>query len=80
MKYTEIQKKTNRYQDVNKNEVKFRRKVLVNIEYQNNKQKMVILISKRTVITPPLNGMNEEIKLAIRRKQSAKNSQPEREK
>ena len=39
MKTTEIQKITNRYQDVNKNKVKFRGKVLVNLEYENNKQK-----------------------------------------
>ena len=30
---------TNRYRDVNKHEVKFRGKVLVNMEYKNNKQK-----------------------------------------
>ena len=32
MKHTEIQKVTNRYQDVNKNEVKFRGKIPVDIE------------------------------------------------
>ena len=36
IKKTEIQKITNRYQDVNKNEVKFRGKIPVNIEYENN--------------------------------------------
>ena len=42
----EIQKRTNRYQDVNKNEVKLRGKIPVNIEYENNKQKMEVLITK----------------------------------
>ena len=40
MKQTEIQKTKQRYQDVNKNEVKFRREIPANIEYENNKQKM----------------------------------------
>ena len=57
MKVTEIQKITNRYQDVNKNEVKFRGEIPVNIEYENNKQKMEILIIERTDITPLL-GMD----------------------
>ena len=39
MKQTENQKSTNRYRDLNKNEVKFRGKIPVNIEYKNNKQK-----------------------------------------
>ena len=46
MKPTESQKVSNRHQDVNKNEVKFRGKFPVNIEYENNKQKMEILIPK----------------------------------
>ena len=54
MKSTEIQKITNRYQDVNKNEIKFRRKVPVNIEHENNNQKMEIRITERTDITPLL--------------------------
>ena len=37
---TGVQKRTNRYHDANKNEVKFRGKILVNVEYENNKQKM----------------------------------------
>ena len=57
LKQTEIQKVKQRYQDVNKNEVKFRRKVRANIEYENNKQKMQILITKRNDITPLL-GMD----------------------
>ena len=39
-KSTEIQKITNRYQYVNKNGVKFRGKIPVNVEHENNKQKM----------------------------------------
>ena len=38
MKPTEIHKITNRYQDVNKNEVKFRGEIPMNIEYENNKK------------------------------------------
>ena len=53
-----IQKITNIYQDVNKNEVvKFRGKIPVNVEYENNKQKMDILIMERTDMTPLL-GMD----------------------
>ena len=81
MKQTEIQKITNRYQDVNKNEVKFRGKIPVNIEYENNKQKMEILITERTDITPLL-GMDwmKTIKLTIGRIQLAENNQSEKEK
>ena len=77
---TEIQKTTSRYQDVNKNEVKFRRKIPVNIEYENSQQKMEILITERTDITP-LFGKDwmTKIKLTIRKKQMAENSQSERE-
>ena len=66
MKKTEIQKITNRYQDVNKNEVKFRGKIPVDMEYENNKQKMEILITERTDITPLL-GMDwmKKFKLTI---------------
>ena len=65
-KSTEIQKITNRYQDVNKNEVKFRGKIPVNVEHENNKQKMEILITERTDITPLL-GMDwmKKFKLTI---------------
>ena len=38
LELTGIQKITNRYQDVNKNEVKFRGKIPVNVKYENNKQ------------------------------------------
>ena len=37
MKKTEIQKITKQYQDVNKNEVKFRGKIPVDMEHGNNK-------------------------------------------
>ena len=81
MKATEIQKITNRYQDVNKNEVKFRGKIPVNIEYENNKQKMEIFITERTDITPLL-GMDwmKKFKLTIGKIQLAENNQSEREK
>ena len=57
MKTTEIQKITNRYQDVNKNEIKFLGKIPVDMEYENNKQKIEILIPERTDIRPLL-GMD----------------------
>ena len=47
MKTTEIQKTTNRYQDVNKNKMNFRGQILVNIEYENKKQKFEILITEK---------------------------------
>ena len=80
MKHTEIQKVTNRYQDVNKNEVKLRGKIPVDIEYENNKQKMEILITERTDITPLL-GMDwmKTFKLIIGRIQLAENNQSEKE-
>ena len=71
---------TNRYQDVNKNEVKFQGKIPVNIEYENNKQNMEILITERTDITPLL-GMDwmKAFKLTIGKIQLAENSQSEKE-
>ena len=80
-KSTEIQKITSRYQDVNKNEVKFRGKIPVNVEHENNKQKMEILITERTDITPSL-GMDwmKKFKLTISKIQLAENNQSEREK
>ena len=54
VKPTEILKVTNRYQYVNKNELNFREKIPVNVEYENNKQEMEILITERTNITPLL--------------------------
>ena len=81
METTEVQKITNRYQDVKKNEVKFRGKVSVNIEYENNQQKMEILITERTDITPLL-GMDwmEKFKLTIGRLHMAEKNQSECEK
>ena len=80
MKHTEIQKITNRYQDVNKNEVKFRGKIPVNFEYENNKQKMEVLLTERTDITPLL-GMDwmKTFNLTIGRIQLAENNQLEKE-
>ena len=57
LKQTEIQNVKQRYRDVNKNEVKFRGKIQANIEYENNKQKMQILITERNDLTPLL-GMD----------------------
>ena len=76
MKSSGIQKLTNRYQDVHKNEVKFTRKIPLNIEYENNKQKMKILMTERTDITPLL-GMDwmETFKLTLGRIQLAENNQ-----
>ena len=81
MKKTEIQKITNRYQDVNKNEVNFRGKIPVDMEYENNKQKMEILITERTDITPLL-GMDwmKKFKLTIGRIQLTEPNQSEKEK
>ena len=78
MKSTEIPKITIRYQDVNKNEVEFRVKVPVNIEFENNELKMEILIIERTDITPLL-GMDwmKRFKLTIRKIELAENSQSE---
>ena len=62
VKPTQIQKVTNRYQNVNKNEFKFRGKIPVDIEYGNNKQKTNVLITERTDITPRTgNGLDENI-------------------
>ena len=81
IKSTEIQKITIQYQDVNKIEVKFRRIITVNVEYENNKQKMVILITERTDMTPLL-GMDwmKKFKLTISKIQLTDNNQSEREK
>ena len=57
LKKTEMQKIKHRYQDVNKNEVKFWGQIPTDIEYENNKQKMQILITERDDITPLL-GMD----------------------
>ena len=81
MKKTEIQKKTNRYQGVNKNEVKFRGKIRVDMEYENNKQIMEILNTEKTNITPLL-GIDwmKKFKLTIGRIQLTEINQSEKEK
>ena len=79
MKQTEIQKIKHRYQDVNKNEVKFRGKIPTDVEYENNKQKMQILITKRNDITPLL-GMDwmKKFKLTIGNIRPEENNQSEK--
>ena len=79
MKESEIQKVRHRCQDVNKNEVKFRGKIPVNIEYENNKQKMQLLITERNDITPLL-GMDwlKKFKLTIGNIQLDENDQSEK--
>ena len=78
---TEIKKITNRYQDVNKNEVKFRGKITVNLEYENNKQKMEILITERTDITPLLEmDWMKRFRLTVGRIPLAETNQSEKEK
>ena len=64
---------------MNKNEVKFRGKFPVNVEYENNKQKMETLITERTDMTPLL-GMDwmKKFKLTIGNIQLADNNQSER--
>ena len=80
-KSTEIQKITNRYQDENKNKVKFPGKIPVNVEHENNKQKTEILIIERTEMTPSL-GMDRmrKFKLTISKIKLADNNQSERKK
>ena len=79
-KHAEIQKVINRYRDANINEVKFRLTVPVNIKYKNNKQKMEILITERTDITPLL-GMDwmKTFRLTIGRIQLVKSNTSEKE-
>ena len=81
LKLTGLEKITNRYQDLVKNEVKFRGKIPVNLEDENNKQKMEILITERSDITPLLGtDWMKKFKLTIGSIQLAENNQPEREK
>ena len=81
MKESEIQKVRNRNQDVNKNEVKFRGKIPVDVEYENNKQKMQLLITERNDITPLL-GMDRlnKFKLTIGNIRFDENNQSKRRK
>ena len=66
MKQTKIPKIEHRYQDVNKNEVKFRGKIPADVEYENNKQKMQILITERNDNTPLLEmDWTKKFKLTI---------------
>ena len=76
---TEIQKVRNRCQDVCKNEVKFRGQIPADFEYENNKQKIKILIIKRTDITPLL-GMDwmKKINVTIRNIRLNENNQSQK--
>ena len=80
MKQTDIQKVKERFQDVNKNEVKIRGKLPANIEYENTTHKMQILITKRNDITP-LFGMHwmKKINLSIENIPLEDNVQSERD-
>ena len=79
MKQTEIQKVKHRYQDVNKNEVKFRGKIQADVEYENNKQKMQLLITERNDILP-LFGMDwmKKFKLTIGNIRTEESNQSEK--
>ena len=79
LKKTEMQKIKHRYQDVNKNEIKFRGQIPTDIEYENNKQKMQIVITERDDITPLL-GMDwmKKFNLTIRNIQTDENNQSEK--
>ena len=79
MKQTEIQKIKHLYQDVNKNEVKFRGEIPADVECENNKQKMQILITERNDITPLL-GMDwmKKFKLTIGNIRTEENNQSEK--
>ena len=79
MKQTKIQKVKHRYQDVNKNEVKFRGKIPADVEYENNKQKMQILIFERNDITPLLEmDWMKKFKLTIGNNRTEENNQSEK--
>ena len=53
-----------RYQDVNKNEIKFLYKIWVDVQYNDIKVKLPLLIAKRDDITPLL-GVNLLKQLSI---------------
>ena len=70
VKPTEIQKVTTRYHDVNKNEMKLRGKIPVDVECENNKQNMKIQITEKTDNIPLLEmDWIETFKLTIGKKQ-----------
>ena len=78
-KGTEIQKVKHRYQDVNKNEVKFRGKIPVDIEYENNQQKLQLLITERNDKTPLLGkDWLKKFRLTIGNNRLDENSQSEK--
>ena len=80
LKSSGIQKITNKYQDANKNEAKFRGKSPIKLEFEN-KEKIEILITERTDITPLLEmDWMKKFGLIIGRIQLAENNQSEREK
>ena len=81
LELTGIQKITNRFQDVNKSEKKFQAKFPVNVEYENNKRKMDILLTEGTDITSLL-GMDwmEKFTLTNGKIQLGETNQSEREK
>ena len=78
-KKTELHNVIRRYQDVNNNEVKFRRHIPVDVEYEDNKQKMQILITERNDITTLL-GMDwlKKFNLTIRSIRLNENNQSEK--
>ena len=64
VKPTEIQKLTNRYQDVNKNKVKFKGEIPVDEECENNKQKNGNTDKRKNGYhTSAGNGLDENIQL-----------------
>ena len=79
MKQTELQKVKHRCQVVNKNEVKFRGKIPTDVEYENNKQKMQILITEKNDITPLL-GMDwmKKFRLTIGKIRTKESNQSEK--
>ena len=78
LKSTEIQKVTNRYKDENKNEVEFFGESPLNMEYENNKQKRLVQITKRTDIAPyPGIDWRKGLKLTIGRIKLAENGHAE---
>ena len=67
LKQTEIQKVKQRYQDVNKNEVKLRWKIPANIEYENNKKNANSNYRKKRHYTITRNGLDKKIQFDNRK-------------